>query len=151
MSALYTASSFAQDDIAILYYSIVLTIVTVIVAVIIGMIQLFSLILNVAEPKGPFWDGVGRAGDMYDVIGGCIAGLFVLAGVVSVLAYGPWRKRIDKSMEGRVRLSAEGRDYGAVEEGCGLEVDVSLRQPMGEGGKKPSNEVICGIETERVE
>lgn len=100
MSALYTSSSFAPDDIAILYYSIVLTIVTVIVAAIIGTIQVFSLILNVAEPKGPFWDGVEKASDMYDIIGGCIAGLFVIAGVASVLAYDSWRRWVD---EGRVR------------------------------------------------
>lgn len=104
MSALYTSSSFAPDDIAILYYSIVLTIVTVIVAAIIGTIQVFSLILNVAEPKGPFWDGVERVSDMYDVIGGCIAGLFVIAGVASVLAYDSWRKWVDEGRVGRLGL-----------------------------------------------
>ena len=69
MLTLYTSTSLAKDPIAILYYSIVLTVVTVIVAVVIGIIQLLSLILNVAEPSGPFWDGVGVAGDNYDVIG----------------------------------------------------------------------------------
>lgn len=132
MSALYTSSSFAQDDIAILYYSIVLTIVTVVVAVIIGTIQLFSLILNVAEPKGPFWDGVGRVGDMYDIIGGCIAGLFVVAGVVSMLVYKSWRKWIDGGMvAGRLGSPVEGRGHVEDEE-CRLEGDVKLRRPMEE-------------------
>lgn len=153
MSALYTTSSFAQDDIAILYYSIVLTIVTVIVAIIIGTIQLFSLILNTAEPKGPFWDGVEKASDMYDVIGGCIAGLFVVAGIASVLAYKPWRRRIDRSMEGKLRLPAGGQGYGVVREGeeCGIGVDASLHQPAREEGKNSLNEEICTIEQGRVE
>lgn len=132
MSALYTSSSFAQDDIAILYYSIVLTIVTVVVAVIIGTIQLFSLILNVAEPKGPFWDGVGRVGDMYDIIGGCIAGLFVVAGVVSMLVYKSWRKWIDGGMVAD-RPGSPVEDRGHVEdEECRLEGDAKLRRPVEE-------------------
>ena len=69
MLALYTSTSLAKDPIAILYYSIVLTVVTVIVAVVIGVIQLLSLILHVAEPTGKFWDGVAIAGDHYDIIG----------------------------------------------------------------------------------
>lgn len=69
MLALYTSTSLASDKIAILYYSIVLTVVTVIIAVVIGVIQLFSLILNAAEPTGKFWDGVAVAGEHYDIIG----------------------------------------------------------------------------------
>ena len=67
--ALYTSTSMAKDQIAILYYSIVLTAITVIVAVIIGFLQLLTLILNVAEPSGKFWDGVAVAGDNYEIIG----------------------------------------------------------------------------------
>ena len=55
MMALYTSTSVAKDQVAVLYYSIVLTIITVIVAIVIGMIQLLSLVLNVANPTGPFW------------------------------------------------------------------------------------------------
>ena len=47
----------AKDHVAILYYSIVLTTITVIVAMVIGMIQMLSLVLNVAQPEGRFWVG----------------------------------------------------------------------------------------------
>lgn len=57
MMALYTSTSFAKDPIAILYYSIVLTVITVLVAIIIGVIQLLTLILNIAAPSGSFWVG----------------------------------------------------------------------------------------------
>ena len=55
MMALYTSTSFAKDQIAILYYSIVLTIITVIVAMVIGFIQLLTLIQNVGNLSGGFW------------------------------------------------------------------------------------------------
>lgn len=145
MSALYNSSSFSQDDIAILYYSIVLTTVTAIVAVIIGTIQLFSLIVNIAEPKGPFWDGVRRVGDMYDIIGGCIVGLFVIAGVTSMLAYKSWRKRIDGGQEDELGLPVEGPE----EEGRGLGGDAKSRRPVGEeSGKIPISQATRGIEQE---
>ncbi|KAI9864084.1 MAG: hypothetical protein M1813_003401 [Trichoglossum hirsutum] len=96
MMALYTSTALARDLIAILYYSIVLTAITVIIAIAIGVIQLLTLILNVAEPKGKFWDGVGFAGDHYEAIGGAICGSFVLFGVLSVLLYQPWRRHVDR-------------------------------------------------------
>ena len=69
MMALYTSTAFAKDQIAILYYSIVLTVITVIVAIVIGLIQLLTLLLNILQPTGKFWDGVEVAGAHYDVIG----------------------------------------------------------------------------------
>lgn len=69
MMTLYTSTALAHDKIAILYYSIVLTVITVIVAVVIGVIQLLNLILHVAEPEGRFWDGVEAVGDRYDIVG----------------------------------------------------------------------------------
>lgn len=93
MMTLYTSTSLARDTIAILYYSVVLTGVTVIVAICIGTIQLLTLISTVASPTGKFWDGVNTASDNYEIIGGSICGLFVVAGVSSVLLYNPWRRR----------------------------------------------------------
>jgi high-affinity nickel-transport protein len=91
-----TPSQNHRDPVAFLYYSIVLTTLTVIVAIIIGVIQLLTLILNVAEPTGRFWDGVQTAGDYYDVIGGGICGAFLVFGTISVFVYGPWRRWIGK-------------------------------------------------------
>ncbi len=96
MMALYTSKVFAHDTVAILYYSIVLTGITIFVSAFIGIIQLLSLVDNVAEPEGSFWDGVGAIGDNFDIIGGSICGLFVLVGVGSVLAYRPWRRRMER-------------------------------------------------------
>ena len=69
MLTLYTTPSLSSSPIATLYYSIVLTTITLIVALVIGILQLLTLISNVASPEGKFWDGVQAAGDHYDVIG----------------------------------------------------------------------------------
>ncbi|KAF9885274.1 hypothetical protein FE257_013072 [Aspergillus nanangensis] len=99
-----------RDPIAFLYYSIVLTCLTVVVAIVIGIIQLLSLVLNVASPTGKFWDGVETAGEYYDAIGGGIAGCFVAVGVLSVFAYKPWRRWIAQR-HGKTILPECDNDY----------------------------------------
>jgi high-affinity nickel-transport protein len=98
-----------KDPLTFLYYSIVLTSLTVVCAIIIGILQLLSLILNVATPTGRFWDGVATAGDYYEVIGGAICGSFVVFGALSVLCYKRWRAWVERE---RARLRARA---GAVE------------------------------------
>ncbi|KAM5469192.1 hypothetical protein MauCBS54593_004545 [Microsporum audouinii] len=85
-----------RDPVAFLYYSIVLTCLTVVVAIVIGVIQLLTLLLNALQPHGKFWDGVQVAGDYYDVIGGAICGLFIIFGGLSVLIYPRWRRWVGK-------------------------------------------------------
>lgn len=106
MLALYTSKAFSRDPIAILYYSTVLTGITVIVSAFIGIVQVLALIQNIVEPEGKFWDGVEAIGDYFDVIGGCICLVFLLVGVGSILVYKAWRKRME---EGR-NVRAEGGD-----------------------------------------
>jgi len=101
MMALYTSKAFARDVVAILYYSIVLTGITVFVSAFIGIIQVLSLAQKVAEPEGRFWDGVDAIGEHYDIIGGCICGLFVVAGLGSALVYRPWRRRVNRRVQRR--------------------------------------------------
>lgn len=96
MMALYTSKAFSRDHIAILYYSIVLTGITIVVSAFIGVIQVLTLVLNVAEPEGSFWDGVEAIGDNFEIIGGSICGLFLIVGLGSVLVYRPWRRRVDR-------------------------------------------------------
>lgn len=96
MMTLYTSKAFARDHIAILYYSIVLTGITIVMSAFIGIVQLLTLVLNVAEPEGRFWDGVEVIGDNFEIIGGSICGLFLVVGLGSVLIYKPWRRRMDR-------------------------------------------------------
>lgn len=89
----------AKDPVAFLYYSIVLTCLTVVAAAVIGTIQLLTLLLNVISPSGRFWDGVQIAGDHYEVLGGGICGSFVIFGGLSILCYKPWRTRVERAKE----------------------------------------------------
>lgn len=99
-----------RDPIAFLYYSIVLTCLTVVVAIVIGIIQLLTLVLNVAEPTGRFWDGVQTAGDYYDAIGGGICGCFIIFGGLSVVVYKPWKRWI-LNRHGRGPLTGDEEGY----------------------------------------
>ncbi|KJZ76475.1 hypothetical protein HIM_04204 [Hirsutella minnesotensis 3608] len=102
MMALYTSKTFSRDVVAILYYSIVLTAITITISAFIGIIQVLSLVQNVASPKGSFWDGVSAITDHFEIVGGSICGLFVVIGLGSVLLYHPWRRRMDRRREGLV-------------------------------------------------
>jgi nickel/cobalt transporter (NiCoT) family protein len=100
MMTLYTSTYLARDTIAILYYSIVLSAITVVVAILIGIIQLLSLVANFST--GRFWDGVDAVGDHFDIIGGGICGAFVVFGLLSVIVYRPWRRWVEKNRVTRV-------------------------------------------------
>ncbi|KAF2027996.1 NicO-domain-containing protein [Setomelanomma holmii] len=114
MMSLYTSTQLARDPIAICYYSIVLTVITVIVAIVIGTVQFLNLILNVAEPHGKFWDGVERLGEAWDIVGGAICGTFVVFGGLSVLLYKPWRRRIDKKRVSNAHFEPLPQDLPAT-------------------------------------
>lgn len=124
MMALYTSKAFSRDHIAILYYSIVLTGITIVVSAFIGVIQVLTLVLNVAEPEGSFWDGVEAIGDNFEIIGGSICGLFLVVGLGSVMVYRPWRRRVDRQTLLNTSPDA-GFEAGASD----------AREPEGEAGQ----------------
>lgn len=130
MMALYTSKVFSRDTVAILYYSIVLTGITVFVSAFIGIIQVLSLIQNVADPEGSFWDGVSAIGDHFDIIGGSICGVFVVVGLGSVIIYKPWRRRVER----RNRALASAADEG-------------LEDDLGPASPPPSDETPRRIDT----
>ena len=113
----------AKDPLTFLYYSIVLTALTVLVASIIGTIQLLTLIQHVARPHSAtrFWSGVSAATDHYDVIGGAICGSFVVVGGLSVVLFRPWRRWVEKGR--RTRRREDERGEGGGEEGVGMTRD----------------------------
>lgn len=123
MMTLYSSARLGKDAIAVLFFQVVLTGVTVVVAVVIGVLQLLNMILAVAEPEGKFWDGVGVAGDNYDIIGGSICGSFLLFGALGAVVYKPWRKRVDAK---RAMLRKD-------QEEIGLELERTTTETMVHG------------------
>ncbi|PNP82251.1 hypothetical protein FNYG_04440 [Fusarium nygamai] len=103
MMALYTSKAFSRDVVAILYYSIVLTGITVVVSAFIGIVQVLSLIQNVADPQGRFWDGVSSIGDHFDIVGGSICGVFLIVGLGSIFLYKPWRRHMERQQQSLIQ------------------------------------------------
>jgi len=68
-----------------LFHSILLTSLSIGIAITIGFIQLLTLIYNIANPTGRFWDGVAWLGDHYDIMGGVICGAFLILGIGGVI------------------------------------------------------------------
>lgn len=94
MSTLYTSPTFSRDPLAMLYYSAVLTAITVAVSAFVALIQILSLVARLVEPEGAFWDFIDTLAEHFDVIGAGICVLFFVVGVGSVFVYRPWRRRM---------------------------------------------------------
>ncbi|CAM6103077.1 unnamed protein product [Calypogeia fissa] len=120
------ANQRVKDPIAFLYFSIVLASLTVLVTLIIGTIQLLTLILYVAYPDGSynrFWNGVNRAGNNYDIIRGGICGIFVVVGLASVVVYRPWRRWVEAKQAQRFGVEGEeGHEEDTENEAVNLSV-----------------------------
>jgi high-affinity nickel-transport protein len=70
-----------------LYYNLVITAVSVVVAVVIGGIEGLGLIGDQLGLDGWFWDGIGALNDNFGSLGFVIIGVFIFAWVASVIVY----------------------------------------------------------------
>ncbi|KAF2218885.1 high-affinity nickel-transport protein-domain-containing protein [Elsinoe ampelina] len=137
MMSLYTSTRLAGDRVAVCYYQVVLTGITVLVAVVIGVLQVLNMVVAVAEPKGRFWEGVEVVGDHYDIIGGAICGAFVVFGGAAAILYKPWRRRVDAQ---RKRLIVESPDDDVPHGGEGIVTAVSSKHVCPGAAEQTENE-----------
>ena len=70
-----------------LYYNMTITLVSVIVAVVIGGIEALGLIADKLGPEGGLWDVVGALNAHFGMLGYVIIGVFVLSWLVSMVVY----------------------------------------------------------------
>lgn len=70
-----------------LYYNITITFVSVVVAVLIGGIEVLGLLQDKLGLKGAFWNGVGSLNDNFGLLGYLVIGVFVVSWVVSIAIY----------------------------------------------------------------
>lgn len=70
-----------------LYYNITITSVSVLIALLVGGIEILGIIANQFDLRGAFWDGIGSLSDHFGAIGAFIIGLFVVSWIASILAY----------------------------------------------------------------
>ena len=70
-----------------LYYNLTITMVSVVVAVAIGGIEVLGLIGDQLGLGGWFWDGIGALNDNFGSLGFIIIGIFIAAWIVSLVIY----------------------------------------------------------------
>jgi nickel/cobalt transporter (NiCoT) family protein len=70
-----------------LYYNMTITLVSAVVALLIGGIETLGLITNQLALKGPFWSMIDMFADSFGLLGYLIIGLFIASWLVSALIY----------------------------------------------------------------
>jgi high-affinity nickel-transport protein len=70
-----------------LFYNMTITLVSVVVAVVIGGIEALGLIGDQLALSGWFWDGIGALNDNFGTLGFIVIGIFIVAWIGSVLVY----------------------------------------------------------------
>ena len=74
-----------------LYYNITITCISVIVALVVGGVEVLGLLAGHFHLTGTFWDGVVKLNDHFGTLGYFIVGLFALSWIVSIAVY-KWRR-----------------------------------------------------------
>jgi high-affinity nickel-transport protein len=70
-----------------LYYNMTITLVSVVVAVLVGGIEALGLMADQWGLDGAFWDAIGALNDNFGAIGYLIIAIFVLSWLVSAIIY----------------------------------------------------------------
>ena len=70
-----------------LYYNLTMTLISIIIALLIGGIEALGLVASKLDFEGPFWDVIGAASDNFGMLGYLIVGVFVAAWLASMLAF----------------------------------------------------------------
>ena len=70
-----------------LYYNMTITLVSVVVAVLVGGLEALGLVADRLKLDGAFWEAVGELNDNFGVLGLVIVGVFAVSWAVSVAVY----------------------------------------------------------------
>jgi nickel/cobalt transporter (NiCoT) family protein len=70
-----------------MYYNMTITLVSVLVALLVGTVEVLSVIGGRLSLHGPFWERIGGLSDNFGFLGFAIVGVFVAAWVLSTLIY----------------------------------------------------------------
>lgn len=70
-----------------IYYNMTITLVSVIVAIVIGGIEALGLLADQLKLQGPVWDAIGTLNDNFGTLGFVIIGIFAFSWIVSVVIY----------------------------------------------------------------
>jgi nickel/cobalt transporter (NiCoT) family protein len=82
-----------QKPLRKIYYNMTITLVSIVVAVVIGGIEALGLLADQLNLKGALWDTIGSLNDNFGMLGYIIIGIFALSWIASVVIYRA--KRLD--------------------------------------------------------
>jgi high-affinity nickel-transport protein len=70
-----------------LFYNMTITMISVLVALLIGALETLGIVSNELNLTGPFWEFVGHLNANFGYVGAGIVGIFVLSWLISTLVY----------------------------------------------------------------
>jgi high-affinity nickel-transport protein len=70
-----------------LYYNLTITLVSVLVALLVGGIEALGIIGGKLRLQGGFWDFIGEVSENFGAVGYCIVGIFLVSWVISTIVY----------------------------------------------------------------
>lgn len=117
-----------------LYYNIVITSISVSVAFLVALIEMFAIIGERMGYEGGFWDFIATLSDNFGIIGYVIIGAFVLSWLVSAIVYRLLGyHKLEKKFEDMGKCTEEVIDEEAQEKSSPKdlhieEADVGIRQ-----------------------
>jgi len=76
-----------QKPLRKIYYNMNITLVSIVVAVVIGGIEALGLLADKLELKGRVWDAIGSLNDNFGTLGYIVIGIFVLSWIASLVIY----------------------------------------------------------------
>jgi high-affinity nickel-transport protein len=76
-----------QKPLRKIYYNMTITLVSIVVAVVIGGIEALGLLADQLKLKGPVWDAIGSLNDNFGVLGYIIIGIFAVSWIASLVIY----------------------------------------------------------------
>jgi high-affinity nickel-transport protein len=94
-----------------LYYNMVITLVSVLVALVVGGIEALGLVAAQAHLEGPLWSTIANVNDNFSTLGFAIAGIFIVSWGISTLIY-RWKRYDECEPSGVARDDLA--EYGAT-------------------------------------
>ena len=70
-----------------LYYNLTITLVSVLVALLVGGLEVLGIMGSRLGLQGKFWDFIERVSENFGAVGYCIIGIFLVSWVVSTIVY----------------------------------------------------------------
>ncbi len=70
-----------------LYYNLTITFISVLVALLVGGVEVLGLIADKLSLQGPLWQAIGSLNENFGLLGAVIVGIFVVSWLVSMVIY----------------------------------------------------------------